>query len=69
MTLLAALKRSFCYMHDDHDDTLEEARKRPGYRAGDYILNRYMPNATYEEREAARQHLQEFVAFLYGVRD
>lgn len=38
-------------------------------RPGDSILDRYMPNATSEEREAARVYLREFMAFLYGVCD
>jgi len=36
-------------------------------RPGDLILDRYMPNATEEEREAARQHLRDFAAALLRI--
>lgn len=36
-------------------------------RPGDLILNRYMPNASEEEREAARENLREFATVVVGV--
>jgi hypothetical protein len=45
-----------------------EARKKDR-RPGDLILDRYTPNATPEQREAAREYLREFAALLYGVHD
>jgi hypothetical protein len=36
-------------------------------RPGDYILNRYMPDATDEEREVARENLKRFARFLVRV--
>ena len=37
------------------------------YRAGDLILNRYMPNATEQEREAARENLRKFAMVVVGI--
>jgi hypothetical protein len=34
---------------------------------GDVFLNRYMPNATHEEREQARQNLYDFFAVLLRI--
>ena len=34
---------------------------------GDVFLNRYMPHATHEEREEARQNLYEFFAVLLRI--
>jgi hypothetical protein len=31
----------------------------PRYRPGDHILNRYVPNASPEEREEARESLEQ----------
>lgn len=36
-------------------------------RPGDLILNRYMPDATGEEREAARENLREFAVVVAGI--
>lgn len=36
-------------------------------QAGDLILDRYMPHATAEEREAAREHLRAFAAVVVGI--
>jgi hypothetical protein len=36
-------------------------------RPGDLILNRYMPNATEEEREAARENLREYATVVVGI--
>ncbi len=36
-------------------------------RPGDIILNRYMPAATGEEREAARENLREFAVVVVGI--
>ena len=36
-------------------------------RPGDVILDRYMPDATAEEREAARANLYGFVAVLLRI--
>jgi hypothetical protein len=43
-------------------------RERP-YQLGDRILDRYMPNATAEEREAARQNLRRLARVLIGIED
>lgn len=37
------------------------------YRPGDLILNRYMPDATKEEREVARENLREFAVVVIGI--
>lgn len=39
----------------------------PPPKPGDLILGRYMPNATEEEREEARQNLQAFAATLVRI--
>lgn len=36
-------------------------------KPGDLILERYMPGATAEEREAARQNLLQFAATVIGI--
>lgn len=36
-------------------------------RPGDLILNRYMPNALEEEREAARENLREYAKIVVGI--
>jgi hypothetical protein len=36
-------------------------------RPGDLFLDRYMPDAKEEEREAARGHLREFAAVLLRI--
>ncbi len=36
-------------------------------RPGDLIIDRYMPNATEDEREAARANLYAFVAVLLRI--
>lgn len=46
------------------NDLLRE--KRP-YRAGDLILDRYMPNETEEDREAARENLRQFATIVVGI--
>jgi hypothetical protein len=43
-------------------DTPQRAR-----RPGDQIIDRYMPDATEEEREAARANLYAFVAVLLRI--
>lgn len=42
-------------------------REKGEYRAGDLILNRYMPNASEEEREAARENLREFATIVVEI--
>lgn len=42
-------------------------KSSPKYRPGDAILDRYMPDATAEEREAARTNLYGFVAVLLRI--
>jgi hypothetical protein len=37
------------------------------YRAGDIILDRYLPNAVAEEREEAREHLRRLVRLILRV--
>lgn len=39
----------------------------PNRQPGDLILNRYMPQATAEEREAARENLRAFAAVVVGI--
>ena len=39
----------------------------PNRRPGDAILDRYMPDATADEREAARANLYGFVAVLLRI--
>jgi hypothetical protein len=39
----------------------------PKRRPGDVILDRYMPDATLDEREAARANLYGFVAVLLRI--
>ena len=36
-------------------------------KPGDGIINRYLPDATPEERERARRELKSFAAALFGV--
>jgi hypothetical protein len=43
------------------------AKSSPKRRPGDVILDRYMPDATLEEREAARTNLYGFVAVLLRI--
>ncbi len=43
------------------------ANSSPKHRPGDVILDRYMPDATPEEREAARANLYGFVAVLLRI--
>jgi len=42
------------------------ARGQP-YQPGDLILDRYMPDATDEEREAARENLRQFAVIVVGM--
>ena len=37
------------------------------HRPGDLILNRYMPDATEEEREAARENLREYAVIVVAI--
>lgn len=39
----------------------------PHHQPGDLILDRYMPHATVEEREAARENLRAFAAVVVGI--
>ena len=41
--------------------------KTPHRQPGDLILDRYMPHATAEEREAARENLRAFAAVVVGI--
>ena len=36
-------------------------------RPGDLILNCYMPNATKEQREAARENLRQYAKIVVGI--
>ena len=38
-----------------------------GFKPGDVFLDRYMPDATEEEREQARQNLYDFFAVLLRI--
>ena len=48
---------------------MDNPKPRPSSprRPGDLILNRYMPNATEEEREAARENLRQFAVIVVGI--
>ena len=43
------------------------AAETPHRQPGDLILDRYMPHATTEEREAARENLRAFAAVVVGI--
>lgn len=43
------------------------ATNNPNRRPGDFILDRYMPNATVEEREIARENLHAFAVVVVGI--
>ena len=45
--------------------TKEHREQRPG----DLILDRYMPNATKEEREVARENLRRFAEVIFGIQE
>jgi hypothetical protein len=48
-------------------DSERMSKSSPKRRPGDVILDRYMPDATPEEREAARANLYGFVAVLLRI--
>ena len=48
-------------------DSERMPKSSPKRRPGDVILDRYMPGATAEEREAARANLYGFVAVLLRI--
>ncbi len=39
----------------------------PHRQPGDLILDRYMPHATVQEREAARENLRAFAVVVVGI--
>ena len=41
----------------------------PAHRPGDIILNRYLPHATEEEREIARENLRRLARLLIRVHE
>jgi len=41
----------------------------PAHRPGDIILNKYLPNASPEEREAARENLKRLARLLIRVHE
>ena len=43
--------------------------RQPQRRPGDLILDRYMPNATPEEREAAHETLRRLARFVLRVEE
>lgn len=43
------------------------AAETPNRQPGDLILNRYMPRATAEERDAARGNLRAFAVVIVGI--
>ena len=43
------------------------AEQAPNRRPGDVILDRYMPYATPEERDAARENLRAFAVVVFGI--
>jgi hypothetical protein len=48
-------------------DSKRMSKSSPKRRPGDVILGRYMPDASQEEREAARANLYGFVAVLLRI--
>ena len=42
-------------------------KKRPEERPGDFLLDRYFPDASPEEREEAREDFTRFVAVLLDI--
>lgn len=45
------------------------SREKSEYRPGDVILDRYLPSATAEERETARENLYRFARLLIRVHE
>lgn len=43
------------------------APQNQNHQPGDLILDRYMPQATAEEREVARENLRAFAAVVVGI--
>lgn len=41
--------------------------RNPNSQSGDVILDRYMPLATSQEREAARENLRAFAMVVVGI--
>lgn len=41
--------------------------KQDGRQPGDLILDRYMPDASADDREAAREVLREFAIVFFGI--
>ncbi len=41
----------------------------PAHRPGDIILNKYLPNASLEEREAARESLKRLARLIIRVHE
>lgn len=53
-------------------DNVFKKKKRPRpalHRAGDFIVNKYMPNATPAEREEARENLVQLASILKRIDD
>lgn len=48
---------------------MKSTEKPVGQRPGDAIINRYMPNATPEEKEAARENLKKLARFILRVEE
>ena len=42
-------------------------QQHPDRQPGDLILDRYMPNASLEERETARANLYRLIAVLFEI--
>ena len=50
-------------------NSYERRAARPsGWKPGDLILNKYMPNATSKEREEARDNLKAYVAAVMQIQ-
>ena len=59
--------------HNDHGDVRDvpkssklNARGQP-WQPGDLILYRYLPNATEEEREVARENLRKYMEIVFRI--
>jgi hypothetical protein len=61
---LTLLVRTHSHKHSSCMDTPPRTR-----RPGDFFLDRYMPNATEQEREEAYENLRSLVSILIEIDD
>ena len=55
------------FIYEDHDDPHKLNALGEPHRPGDLILDRYMPYATKEEREAARENLRQYAEVILRI--